>query len=48
MLDNFSQILYSSTAEIFKRVEDYKGAGAKVEEAVEKVMKEVYRRKEGN
>ena len=42
MLDPYSQVLYSSTPEIYAKVNQYKEAGMNTGDAVEKVMKEVY------
>ena len=43
MLDKFSQILYSSSPEIFSRVEQYLKKGLDTSTAVETVMNEVYK-----
>lgn len=44
MLDEYSQILYSSTPEVFAAVEKYKKEGMETGLAVERVMKEIYKK----
>ena len=43
MLDKFSQVLYSSTPEVFAAVEKYKKEGIDTGRAVEIVMNEIYK-----
>jgi conjugal transfer ATP-binding protein TraC len=43
MLDKFSQILYSSSPEVFSRVQQYLKQGMDTAKAVETVMNEVYK-----
>jgi uncharacterized protein YoaH (UPF0181 family) len=42
MLDRYAQILYSSTPEVYSKVEKYKKQGMDTGSAVEQVMKEIY------
>ena len=42
MLDRYAQVLYSSTPEVYSKVEKYKKQGMDTGSAVEQVMKEIY------
>ncbi len=43
MLDRYTQVLYSSTPEVYAKVEKYKKQGMDTGSAVEQVMKEIYK-----
>ena len=43
MLDKYSQVLYSSTPEVYSKVEKYRKGGMETSEAVEAAMREIYK-----